>query len=72
MSNPYTRLVNRKEDMKEGALKGLHKDLKATMENDGETTWEEVNSFLLADIAMSLHEITLQWESFNLYIDRIC
>lgn len=42
----------------EGALKGLHKDFKHTIENDKELVWHEIYSFLLADIAMSLRKIT--------------
>ncbi len=57
MSDPLTRKIFRKEDMKKGALKGLHKDFKHTIENDDELVWPEVYSFLLADIAMSLRAI---------------
>jgi hypothetical protein len=57
MSDPLTRKLFRKEDMKEGALKGLHKDFKHTIENDDELVWQEIYSFLLADIAMSLRKM---------------
>ena len=57
MSDPLTRKMFRKEDMKKGALKGLHKDFKHTIENDDELVWPEIYSFLLADIAMSLRKM---------------
>tara|TARA_R110002020_G_scaffold257002_1_gene470652 strand:+ start:677 stop:856 length:180 start_codon:yes stop_codon:yes gene_type:complete len=55
-------MTNREEDMKEGALKGLHRDLADTLENDSEVSWPEVYSFLLADIAMSLQAIRHETE----------
>ena len=57
MSDPFERKMFREEDMREGALKGLHKDFKRTIENDDEVTWLEIYSFLLSDIAMSLRAI---------------
>ena len=43
--------------MKRGALKGLHKDLKNSIEQDDELVWPEIYSFLLADIALTLRAI---------------
>ena len=57
MSDPLERMMNRKEDMKRGALKGLHKDFKNSIEQDDELVWPEIYSFLLADIAMSLRKM---------------
>ena len=51
------RMMKRKEDMKRGALKGLHKDLKNSIEQDDELVWPEIYSFLLADIALTLRAI---------------
>ena len=57
MSDPLERMMKRKEDMKRGALKGLHKDLKNSIEQDDELVWPEIYSFLLADIAVTLRAI---------------
>ena len=57
MSDPLERMMNRKEDMKHGALKGLHKDFKNSIEQDDELVWPEIYSFLLADLAVTLRAI---------------
>ena len=40
-----------------GVLQGIHCDLDDTIRNDEGTTWPEIYSFLLADIAMSLRKM---------------
>tara|TARA_R110000824_G_C15096368_1_gene665873 strand:- start:444 stop:713 length:270 start_codon:yes stop_codon:yes gene_type:complete len=40
-----------------GVLQGIHDDLGDSIENDKGTTWPEVYSYLLADIAKSLRQI---------------
>jgi len=71
MSDPLTRKIFRKEDMKKGALKGLHKDFKHTIENDDELVWPEIYSFLLADIAMSLRKMADSFSPNGLDVDIV-
>ena len=71
MSDPLTRKLFRKEDMEEGALKGLHKDFKHTIENDDELVWPEIYSFLLADIAMSLRKMADSFSPNGLDVDIV-
>ena len=40
-----------------GVLQGIHCDLEDTIRNDEGTTWPEVYSFLLADMAKSLRKM---------------
>ena len=57
--------------MKKGALKGLHKDFKHTIENDDELVWPEIYSFLLADIAMSLRKMADSFSPNGLDVDIV-
>ena len=41
----------------DGVRQGIHNDLEDTIRNDEGTTWPEIYSFLLADIAMSLRKM---------------
>jgi hypothetical protein len=56
--------------MKHGALKGLHKDLKNTIENDDELVWPEIYSFLLADIALTLRSIREEISDLHILVTK--